>query len=192
MLAGVHVEHEIDERALQLRAQVPVESETGARDFGGALEIQDAELRPEVPVRLGLEIERRGLAPAANLDIIGLALPDRNGLVRNVGDAGQQLPELLVERLHLFVERGDLLGGRAHLLLALGGIDALLPQFGDFGGLGVAAGFQLLGLGDGAPALAIEFTKLIELRRISARREPLRNAVEVVPEVGEIVHVPPC
>jgi hypothetical protein len=40
----VLVEHEADEGALEFGAVAPIDGESGAGDFGGAIEVEDAEL----------------------------------------------------------------------------------------------------------------------------------------------------
>ena len=50
VVLGMDVQHEIDERAFELRAQTPVDGETRAGDFGGALEIENAEVGAQVPM----------------------------------------------------------------------------------------------------------------------------------------------
>ena len=49
-----------------------------------ALEIEDAERRAEIPVRLRLEVERARLADAAHFDVVGRARADRHARVRQV------------------------------------------------------------------------------------------------------------
>ena len=65
MLAGVQVEHEVHQGAFELGAEIPVESEAGAGDFGGAFQVEDAELLAELPVRLGGEVELGLACPSA-------------------------------------------------------------------------------------------------------------------------------
>ena len=67
MLAGVQVEHEVGQRPLQPRSQVPVHGKARAGEFGGALQIEHAQLFAQFPVRLGREIEFRRLCPSAGL-----------------------------------------------------------------------------------------------------------------------------
>ena len=52
VLRGVQVEHEVDQRAREARACADQHGEPGARDLRAALEVDDAERRPEIPVRL--------------------------------------------------------------------------------------------------------------------------------------------
>ena len=82
---GVEVEHERDQRPLERGTGTPEHGETGARDRGGALEVEDAERRPEIPVRLDLEVEARQLAPGALDAVRALVGADRHRDVRQVG-----------------------------------------------------------------------------------------------------------
>ena len=58
VLARVQVEHEVDQRAREPRAGAAQHREPRAGDLRAALEVDDAERRPEIPVRLRLEVER--------------------------------------------------------------------------------------------------------------------------------------
>ena len=62
--ARVEVEHELDERPLEPGAGPEVGGEAGAGHLGAALEVEDAEIGPQVPVRLGGEVEPARLADA--------------------------------------------------------------------------------------------------------------------------------
>ena len=54
------------------RAPAPIRTAKRAPEiFVAALEVEDAERRAEVPVRLRLEVERARLADAADLDVVG-------------------------------------------------------------------------------------------------------------------------
>ena len=107
MLSGVHIEHEVDESALELRAQAPIHRETCARDLGGAFQIENAEFRSEIPVWLGFEIELARLPPAANLDVFVRALADGHDLVRQVRDTGRQALEFVLRVRRLLVQDAD-------------------------------------------------------------------------------------
>ena len=84
MLARVQVEHEIRQRTLQLRAQVPVDGEASAGQLHRAFQIENAEFGSQIPMRLGSEIKFRRRAPAANFDILLGALADGNARMRQV------------------------------------------------------------------------------------------------------------
>src|SRR5581483_7300060 len=84
MLARVQVEHEIDQRAGQLRAGAAENGEARTREPRRALEIEDAERRAEIPMRLRLEIEASRLAVPAHFDVVVSALADRHARVRQI------------------------------------------------------------------------------------------------------------
>ena len=118
MLARVQVEHEVDERARQPRA-APLRTEKRAPAiFDAALEVEDAELGTEIPVRLRLEIERPRLAVAAHFAVVvgALARPARVG-VRQVGQRQQRRLALMLDGVELDAELLDLLRARAVRLL---------------------------------------------------------------------------
>ncbi len=183
MLAGVHVEHEVDEGALQFGAHVPIQGEAGAGDFGGAFQVQDAEFRPQVPMRFGGEIVGAGLAHAAHFHVVVGVLAHRHGFVRDVGDAGQQILKLGVDALHLLVQGCDLRLQHADLLPLCRSVLALPQQRSDFGACLIDGRLQLLGLRDGGTAALVQVAELLEARRIAARCEPFGHPVEIVPEV---------
>ena len=110
----------------------------------------------------------------------------------NVGNAGEEVLKFVVEGFDLVVEGGHFPGHGANLGLPLGGVGALAAQAGDLRAFGIAARLQLFGPGDGGTAVAVELAKAVEVRRISASRQPLCNALEIGPEMREIVHDPPC
>ena len=77
--------------------------EAGAGDFRRGLRVEDAEVGADVPVGFRFEAEVFRLAPAADLNVLGVIFADRDGLVRNVRDleddlslAGSQFGELVV------------------------------------------------------------------------------------------------
>ena len=115
-------------------------------DLGGALEIENAEFRTQVPVRLRLRnriaAARRSGAPRRSRSA---SRPTGTDSCGTLGMPGQQFAELLVERLHLLVEAGDLVADGAHLLLPLGGVRAFAAQLADLLRFGVPARLQLLG-----------------------------------------------
>ena len=63
VLAGVEVEHEVGEGALEACSRAEVDDEAGAGDFGGAVEVEDVEGLAELPVGLGGEVEGRAWCP---------------------------------------------------------------------------------------------------------------------------------
>ena len=65
-------------------------------------------------------------------------------------------------------------------------------QLADLDAFLVLARFQLLRLGDGRTALAIQVAEPLKIDRAAAGREPFCNALEVIPEMGEIVHSLSC
>src|ERR1019366_6760557 len=129
---GMHVEEKVYKCALQPGAQAPVEREARAGDLAGAREIEDTELGTEVPMCLGLEVELRWLANSADFHVVVGGTAHRDGFVRDIGDAGEQFLELLVDGLHLFIERGDLLRDGAHFLLPRGSVGAFALELADF------------------------------------------------------------
>ena len=77
------------------------DGEAGAGELGAALEVEDAELRPEVPVRLGGEVEGARGADRPLAAVGGLVLPHRHALVGEVRQAvldGEHLGSIVCRR----------------------------------------------------------------------------------------------
>src|SRR5262245_5786411 len=91
VLTCVQIEHEVGQGPLQLGPKVPVDGETSSRKLGPTLQVKNAELLSQFPVRLWRKVELRSCAPAAYFDILLGAFSNGDGLVRNVGDAGEQV-----------------------------------------------------------------------------------------------------
>ena len=91
VLAGVQIEHEIGQRPLQPRSQVPVHREARAGKLGGAFEIEHAQRFTQFPVRFGREIELRRRAPAPDFNIIFGRLSHGHAFVGQIGDAGENV-----------------------------------------------------------------------------------------------------
>ena len=189
MLARVDIQHEVDQRPLQLGPQPDVHGEPCARYLGRPLHIQNVQCRPQVPVRLRREVKLRRRSPAADFHVILAASAHRNRLVRNIRDAQQNLIERRVHRLQLFIQRGDGVANLAHLPLAVGRVLTGLAKLRDFGALRVSQSLQLLGFGDGAAALSIQRRKFLSLQFEAAGRQPLLDRGEVVSKVRKIVHL---
>src|SRR5258707_8094017 len=83
--AGMDVQHEVDERPLEQGAGAEVDGEAGAGELGAALEVEDAELGPQVPVGLGREIEVPRDAHRPLATVVRLVPADGNRGVRQIG-----------------------------------------------------------------------------------------------------------
>ena len=107
-LAGVDVEHEVDEGPFHAgrRAQVYCESRTG--DLGGPLEIKDAQVLAEIPVGQRRKIENPRLPHSADLHVFGRILAHRHRVVGQVGDVEERQADLVVVDLELVLDGLDL------------------------------------------------------------------------------------
>jgi hypothetical protein len=159
--AGVQVEHEVHQRAGQLRGGTAQHGEAGARDLGAGGKVEDAELLADLPVRPGHEVEARRLAPGG-LDPVGRFVAVRHRRVRRVRDQRQGVLDRLLGRLQLGLQALD--GGRQllHAFARRGELRRLLVQAGHLLVGGVAVGAQLIHLlldlaaGVGRAAVAIQ------------------------------------
>ena len=119
---GVLIQHEGDERALETGAGAAEHVEAALGQLHAALEIDDVQGRPQIPMGLRLEAlggEIAGRAPAAHLGIVVLVLAHRRGGVHHIRNGEH-------ERVH-----GGLgLGAGGELLRVEGGV-AVLHRLGN-------------------------------------------------------------
>ena len=191
MLLRVQIEHEIDQRAGETRAGADQHREARARDLGAALEVDDAERRPEVPVRLRREREGARRADAAHVRIVLGALPDRHARVRDVRDDEQRMVPALLEQIQLHSPLLDLPGPLTIRLLNLRRVLASTLRLRDLVGGRVLFALQPFDLGNQPPPARLERGNLLELacQIDAAIGEGGSNRFEVVLEEGGIDHV---
>ena len=134
------------------------------------LEIEDAQVGAQIPVRLGLKAlcseVARG-APATALGVLGLVLAHRRGLVGQVGQMRHEVGKLGLELGAAIGQTVDLLVDLAHGFLGRLGLVALAHahERTDLLGLGVARGLQLLDLGDHGATLIVQSKELLTIPR---------------------------
>ena len=162
MLAAVDVEKEIRQRALQFRAQIPIERKARPGDLGGAAQVQDAERLPDLPVRPRRKRKFPGLAPAAHFLVVAFRRADRDASVGDIRKAGENLPQPLVVYSRLLVQTLDLPGECPHLLNHAAGILSLFFQPPNLITGLVAPALKGFDLGQQAAALAIHLAESVE------------------------------
>ena len=145
-----------------LRSQVPIHGKARAGQLGGALQIEHAQLFAQLPMRLGREVELRRRSPAAHFDVVGLALADRHTVVRQVGNAGQDIAQPRVGFFGDLLGFGNLLAQIFGLVDQRGGVLLVLLELGDFFRRFVALGFQGFGFGDRGAAIEIDGVEIAE------------------------------
>ena len=165
MLAGVEVEHEVGEGALEAGSGAELQDEAGAGDLGGALEVEDAEGFADLPVGLGREVEGGDFAPGLLADVVVLGGAGGDVVVGKVGEGLEELAETEVgiggagfELLGLFFERGGLRGDESD-------VGAFALEASKLRGEGVALGLEGLSFGDGRTPFGIERGKSLEEAR---------------------------
>ncbi len=184
----MHVEHEVDQRALQLRAHAEINGEARAGDLGGALEVENAEFGAQVPMRLGSKVERLRHANAPDFEVIFGRLAGGYGFMRDIRDTREHLAELFVERFGLFVKSRDLAVQFPHGGLASGRVFTGLAKLADFLRFGFAFGSELLGLGDRGAAVGVQFAKCLHVERETTVRQTRGGCIQAGSEDGKIVH----
>ena len=165
--AGVRIEEEVDEGALQTGAGATENGEAATGELVAALEVEDVEVGAQIPVRFKVEVEHARGAPTTALDVLVLVLAVRGGLAGNVGQVSHKVVLLLLESGAALGQTVDLLVDGAHGLL--GGLGlvllALLHQGADLLGLGITRGLELLDLGDDGTTLIVELKELLAIPR---------------------------
>jgi hypothetical protein len=168
VLAGVEVEHEVGQGALEACAGAELQDEAGARDLGGALEIEDAELFADLPVRLGREVEGGDFAPGLLADVVVLGGAGGDGVVGKVGEGLEEFAETEVgigrtgfELVSFFLEEGGLCSNESN-------VAAFALDAAELGGEGIALGLEGLSFGDGRAPFCIERGKSLEEARVYA------------------------
>jgi hypothetical protein len=132
VLAGVEVEHEVGEGALEAGALAVVDDEAGAGDFGGALEVEDAEALADLPVGECGEGEGGRRAPDFFDGVVVLGGADGDGGLGQVGDGLEDGAELVVGGRRGGFENLGLVFLRGEFLSKLGGVFTLALEFAEF------------------------------------------------------------
>ncbi len=91
MLAGMGIQHELDQGPMQAGSRPLHDHEPGAGDGDGGFKIQQTQGFPKIHVVFGFKSEFLRIAPAAHLFIIILRLSRRDcfvGYVRDPPEAG--------------------------------------------------------------------------------------------------------
>ena len=190
MLAGLGVQHELREGAVQAGHRATHEGKARTRQFDGGFKIQPQALA-NLHMVLDRKIEIPGRAPAAHFHIALLVLTDRNAGVRQVGHGQQQVLQLdlqgfqtLGRCVKLVLEGIDLRHGGLGLLIL-----AFAFEHADLPGQAVALALQFFGAGLQGLALGLERAvglHIQKLLRIPAGLQPRNHGIEVFAEKGDI------
>jgi hypothetical protein len=190
MLAGVQVEHPADQCAFEPGAMAEHHMEAAAGKLHAALEIDDAQLRSQLPVRQRLKAKPgrgAGLALLANDRVLALVCTDRDALVRQVRHEIHRrlqilinLAQLLLQVLDALVDAAHLFDQRLALLLVLEPADLLRGDVAL-----VAQVFQLL---QDLPAAGIQLQDLVDGRVGLKRCHCLLNLIRMLANCADINH----
>ena len=167
----MQVEHEADQRPLQPRPGAHVHRKPRPAQLGRAFQVEDPQRFAQLPVRLGLKVERTLLAPGLHRDVVGFGGADGHFIAGQVGNARQRKPHLLVESGRGLVQFVELVFQRAGLVHHRGRVLPGLLQRAHLLAQLVAPRLQRLGLGDGLAPPLIERAKIAQQRsRVGAAR----------------------
>ena len=190
MLLRVHVEHEVDERAGQVRALAEQDRKACTRHLRRALKIQNAQGGPQIPVRDRLKIKLLRLAPRAHDLVVGVALAHRDALVRQVRQRHQQRRSLVLDLVELDAELADLLRPLAIRLENRARVFALPLRARDFVARGILLALQPLELGYQPAPSVLERRKRFEVAVDvhAALVKPSTHLVRVVAHENRVKH----
>ena len=184
----MQVEHELRDRALELRQPPFQKDEAGAGDLAGGGEIHLARGLAQRHVILGGKGEVALVADPADLDIAGLVGAVGHVVERQVGQHFETARQLLVEALRFglaflqaLLEGGDL-GHRRLDRLALGLGDA------DLAAQRLAPGLGRLALGDGGAPALVDCQQLGGERRQVALLQAGVEGFGIVADETNVVH----
>ena len=188
MLAGVQVQHELRQRALQRSQRAAQQAEAGTGDLGGRFEIQSTQRLAQVHVIARREVEGRRRAPAAHLDVVVLAAPGRHAVVRQVGDFQAIGVKLVLHGLQARFELRQPLADATHLRQQRGGI--LTAPLGLADGLGhaIALGLQVLGFGLRSLATGFERRQARQVERKATRGQTRRHRLRFTAQQLRVEH----
>src|SRR3954463_3821607 len=178
MLARVRLEHEVDQRAFELRSESPIDRKAGARDLRGTIEIQNAKSGPEIPVGFWFKVEAAGLAAGPHRNVVLSRPAPWDRFVRKIGNPGKFFTVLPVNLFHLSGELGGTITHLPRTLLQFRGVDALFAKSGNLARKGILFGAQLFSPRDGGATGLVELSKLFERQSKTTRGQTLRNSVE--------------
>src|ERR1700720_4578435 len=97
MLAGVQIKHEVRQSSFELCAHVPVNRKARPGELDGSLQIENAEFRSQLPVRLWNEVKLWRRAPTPDFHILFLAMAHWNAFMRHVRDSRKNLLQPRIE-----------------------------------------------------------------------------------------------
>ena len=175
------------------RAPAPLKTEKRATgNLRGPLEVDDAEGRAEVPMRLRREVERAWLAHAPDFDVLGGGLADRHTRMRQVGQVQHGRRALVIDGIELESELLDLLRACAIRFLDWCGVVPLPLGARNLVAGRVLLALQVLELGNQPPSRGFErgdvFEHFVGFETTIAEACP--NLFDVVANVGRVEHVP--
>jgi hypothetical protein len=136
--------------------EAPLDREARSRDLRRALEVEDPQLRTQVPVRLRGKVEGRGLSHPPDLGVGRLVRAHRDLGIGHVGDDEEEAPEALLDLAAPCVPFLDPRRDAFHLRLEIRCVFLRLPAPGDLLAHLPLLVTELLDLRDERPPLPVE------------------------------------
>src|SRR5439155_20011636 len=188
VLHGMHVEHQLSDRAMQSGKRSPYQRKPGPRDLSRRLEVELRQPRADVDVIPRSEVEPAWRARAPEFDVIFGRFSERDRLMRQVRHGDQEFLLPLLNGLETFFQIRELGIGALRLGPQGRGILALGLRLTDALGELVARSLQLLRADLHALALPLDRLERRDIEYERPRRESLCHGVDVVAEELRIKH----
>lgn len=143
----------------------------------------------DLPVRLRLKIKFRRRAPAAHFHVVFRSSSSGHRAVRQIRNHQHQIALLRFQLADFFVALFDLLGDLFHFSDQRIGVQLIFFQAGNFVAGLVALRLALFVGGDEFAALLVDRAEGVEIERDVAPLRHVREDVQMVPKVAEVMHV---
>ena len=177
----------VQQRPLQLRAQIGVEPVAVAGQLHAALIVDQAEARAQIDMVLGLKVKNRLLAK--HLDDLVVLLAARNNVVRRqVGQRRNELLDLRLDLTQFLVQALDLFTGFLHLRHDGRNIGAFLLQARDLLVDAVALRLERLALGDDLLAASVPLQQLGEIHLVFALGKRRLDELRILTDQIDVQH----
>ena len=190
VLLDMGVEHELRQRPMQPDHRAAHHHEARARELCGGGEIEPGHGARDLEMLLRREVEAARLAPALDLDIVGLVGAVRHVVERQVGQGQQHLLHLRLLDAGLFLQLRLLLLLVGHQLaqaLELGLVAAGLGGAHFLAGA-VALGLGGLGFGNGLASAGVQRQDVLGPALLAAARQGTVEGIGILPDQANVMH----
>ncbi len=188
VLFGMHIEHELRERAVQFGEPALHQREACAGDLGRSGKIKLPKRLAQIDVILDRKIKTARRPPAMNFDVVGLRLANRDAFLRHVRNDRDESVELLEQFTEPHFVGFELALHRSDFGHHGGSVFTLALEHADLLRQAVTARLQILRARLQRLSLSLQPLESRRIERIAARSQPLGNGIDVVTQQLNIEH----